>query len=220
MFKLHVLSFKIFLHVDAVIKQFVKARRASVRWSIKIVKLFFVLGALKETFLQFYKNKTRYVTFTASYTVDVPDVTHFLALQSYVTKGKCVTQGMSVRFPWDVSQNCVTSGKYNTIFIRNNTIFRQNVCHFRKICIKFSISDTNGDVWVIIFQRKWSQFMNLMTFWKKNGNFPYITRKKQFEFCKFSFSLKTCVTKGKCVTLGMSKMCHLGYVYCILSILG
>ena len=26
---------------------------------------------------------------------------------------------------------------------------------------------------------------------------------------------KTCVTKGKCITLGMSKMCRLGYVYCI-----
>ena len=25
-----------------------------------------------------------------------------------------------------------------------------------------------------------------------------------------------CVTKGKCVTQGMSKMCHSGYVYCIL----
>ena len=34
-------------------------------------------------------------------------------------------------------------------------------------------------------------------------------------FSNFSFSLKAFVTKGKCVTLGMSKMCHLGYVYCI-----
>ena len=39
---------------------------------------------------------------------------------------------------------------------------------------------------------------------------------KRFESWKFSFSLKTCVTKGKCVTQGMSRMCHSGYVYCII----
>ena len=33
-------------------------------------------------------------------------------------------------------------------------------------------------------------------------------------FWNFSFLLTTCVTKGKCVTLVMSKMCHLEYVYC------
>ena len=32
------------------------------------------------------------------YTVDIPWVTHFLALKSCVTKRKCDTQGMSVRF--------------------------------------------------------------------------------------------------------------------------
>ena len=56
-----------------------------------------------------------------SSTVDIPWVTHFLALKSCVTKGKRVTQGMSVRFhdiPWvtHVSQNCVTKGKFNAIF--------------------------------------------------------------------------------------------------------
>ena len=34
----------------------------------------------------------------ADYTVGIPRVTHFFALKSCVTKGKCVTQGMSVRF--------------------------------------------------------------------------------------------------------------------------
>ena len=34
---------------------------------------------------------------------------------------------------------------------------------------------------------------------------------------KTLFSLKTCVTEGKCVPLGMSKMCHFRYVYCICS---
>ena len=29
---------------------------------------------------------------------------------------------------------------------------------------------------------------------------------------------KSCVTKGKCVSQSMSKMCHSGYVYCILKI--
>ena len=42
----------------------------------------------------------------------------------------------------------------------------------------------------------------------------YSRHSKKFEFRKFSFSLKTCVTKGKCFTQGMSKMYHSGYVYC------
>ena len=49
----------------------------------------------------------------------------FLALKSCVTKRKCVTQGMSVIFrdiPWvtHVSQNCVTSGKFNKWLKINN----------------------------------------------------------------------------------------------------
>ena len=45
----------------------------------------------------------------------------FLALKSCVTKGKSVTQGMSVRcraIPGvtHISQNCVTEGKFNAIF--------------------------------------------------------------------------------------------------------
>ena len=53
-----------------------------------------------------------------------------------------------------------------------------------------------------------------MTFQKKNRNDPKFTRKKRLESWNFSFSLKTCVTKGKCVTQGMPKMYHSGYVYC------
>ena len=45
----------------------------------------------------------------------------FLALKSFVTKGKCVTQDMSVRFRdilWvtHISQNCVTKDKFDAIF--------------------------------------------------------------------------------------------------------
>ena len=45
----------------------------------------------------------------------------FLALKKCVIKGNCFTQGMSVRFRdiprvTHVSQNSVTSGKFNTIF--------------------------------------------------------------------------------------------------------
>ena len=45
----------------------------------------------------------------------------FFALKSCVTKGKCVTQGMSVRFRniplvTNISQNYVPAGKFNAIF--------------------------------------------------------------------------------------------------------
>ena len=53
--------------------------------------------------------------------------------------------------------------------------------------------------------------MSSMTLWKKWKS-SIVHEKKRLEFWKFSFSLKRCVTKGKCVTLGMSKMCHFRYV--------
>ena len=49
---------------------------------------------------------------------------------------------------------------------------------------------------------------------KTNWESSIVHEKKRFESWKLSFSLKTCVTEGKCVTQGMSKMCHSGYVYC------
>ena len=49
----------------------------------------------------------------------------------------------------------------------------------------------------------------------KNWKSIIAHEKKRFEFWKFSFSLKSCVTKGKCVTQGMSKICQSGYVYCM-----
>ena len=45
-------------------------------------------------------------------------------------------------------------------------------------------------------------------FLKKKWKSSIVHEKKRFEFWKFSFPLK------KCDTLGMSKMCQLGYVYC------
>ena len=59
--------------------------------------------------------------------------------------------------------------------------------------------------------------MSLMTFWKANWKSSTAHEKKRFESWRFSFSLKMCLTKGKCVIQGMSKMCHSGYVYCISS---
>ena len=49
---------------------------------------------------------------------------------------------------------------------------------------------------------------------KKNWKSSIVHEKKRFEN-EFSFSLKKCVTEGKCDTLGMSKICHIGIVYCI-----
>ena len=47
---------------------------------------------------------------------------------------------------------------------------------------------------------EFNDFLKKKTNWKSS----IVHEKKQFEFRKFSFSLKTCVTKGKCVTQGMS----------------
>ena len=51
-------------------------------------------------------------------------------------------------------------------------------------------------------------------FLKKREIF-HSSREKTVSILKFSVSLKKCVTKEKCVTLGMSKIYTLGYVYSI-----
>ena len=73
----------------------------------------------------------------------------FLSLKNCVTKGKCVTQGMSVRFiviPWvtHMSQNCVTKGKFNAIF--------PLVTHFWEICVTQGVARNLTDLrWVTHF---------------------------------------------------------------------
>ena len=87
----------------------------------------------------------------------------FLALKSCVTKRKCVTQGMSVRFrdiPWvtHISQSCVTKGKFNAIFPNWHTFPPKRVS-LREKYIKFSRSDTILGVKECVIKGKFQTLM-------------------------------------------------------------
>ena len=89
-------------------------------------------------------------------------MTHFLARKSFVTEGKCVTQGGSVRLrdiPWvtHVCDNCVTSGKFNAIWLNFPEVtqfWESSIVHEKKRFefAKFSFFAENMRHWRVCLQ--------------------------------------------------------------------
>ena len=115
----------------------------------------------------------------------------FLALKSCVTKGKCVTQGMSLRFrdiPWvpHIPQNCVIKGKFNAIFPLVTHFSAQTCVTKGKIALNFPLVTQFWETCV-------TQGMS-----RNITDIPWVTH---FPLVTHLFSAKKCVTQGMSTVL-------------------